>query len=63
MLVANPDVDCMVGFYSCNPPRICEALRDASRLGEITVVGFDEADHPRRRQGRLFAGTVVQQPQ
>ncbi|HHY51587.1 MAG TPA: substrate-binding domain-containing protein, partial [Alphaproteobacteria bacterium] len=29
VLVANPDVNCMVGFYSYNSPRIYEALRDA----------------------------------
>jgi len=63
VLVANPDANCFVGFYSYNPPRIYEALRDAGKLGQITVVGFDEdpitlgavADGS-------FAGTVVQQP-
>ncbi len=63
ILVANPDVNCMVGFYSYNPPRIFEALQAAGKLGEITVVAFDEdpitlgavADGS-------FAGTVVQNP-
>ena len=32
----------MVGFYSYNPPHIYEALRDAGKLGQITVVAFDE---------------------
>lgn len=63
VLVANPDVDCMVGFYSYNPPKIYEALQAAGKLGEITVIAFDEdpitlgAVH----EGS-FAGTVVQDP-
>ncbi len=63
ILVAMPDVNCMVGFYSYNPPRMFEALQAAGKLGEITVVAFDEdpitlgavADGS-------FAGTVVQNP-
>ena len=62
-LAANPDVNCMVGFYSYNPPRIYEALRDAGKLGAITVVGFDEDPITLGavKEGS-FAGTVVQQP-
>jgi ribose transport system substrate-binding protein len=62
-LVANPDITCMVGFYSYNTPRIYEALRDAGKLGSITVVGFD--DDPITLGGvkeGTIAGTVVQQP-
>lgn len=62
-LVASPDVTCMVGFYSYNTPRIYEALRDAGKLGAITVVGFD--DDPITLGGvkeGTVAGTVVQQP-
>jgi ribose transport system substrate-binding protein len=62
-LVASPDVTCMVGFYSYNTPRIYEALRDAGKLGKITVVGFD--DDPITLGGvkeGTIAATVVQQP-
>jgi ribose transport system substrate-binding protein len=62
-LVANPDINCMVGFYSYNTPRIYEALRDAGKLGQITVVGFD--DDPITLGGvkeGTIAATVVQQP-
>ncbi|MER8414572.1 sugar-binding protein [Mesorhizobium sp. M0715] len=62
-LVASPDVTCMVGFYSYNTPRIYEALRDAGKLGSITVVGFD--DDPITLGGvkeGTVAATVVQQP-
>ncbi|MEW6630138.1 MAG: sugar-binding protein [Pseudomonadota bacterium] len=62
-LVASPDITCMVGFYSYNTPRIYEALRDAGKLGQITVVGFD--DDPITLGGvkeGTIAATVVQQP-
>jgi ribose transport system substrate-binding protein len=62
-LVANQDVTCMVGFYSYNTPRIYEALRDAGKLGQITVIGFD--DDPITLGGvkeGTIAATVVQQP-
>ena len=62
-LVASPDITCMVGFYSYNTPRIYEALRDAGKLGQITVVGFD--DDPITLGGvkeGTVAATVVQQP-
>jgi ribose transport system substrate-binding protein len=62
-LAANPDIDCMVGFYSYNPPRIYEVLKDAGKLGEISVVAFDEDPITLGgvREGTI-AGSVVQQP-
>ncbi len=62
-LAANPDIDCMVGFYSYNPPRIYEVLKESGRLGEIVVVAFDEDPITLGgvREGTI-AGTVVQQP-
>jgi len=63
VLAANPDINCMVGFYSYNIPRIYEALKDAGKLGQITVIGFD--DDPITLGGikeGSVAGTVVQQP-
>ncbi len=38
----HPDINCMVGFYSYNPPRIYEVLKEAGKLGQITVIAFDE---------------------
>lgn len=63
VLAAMPDVDCMVGFYSYNPPKIYEALQAAGKLGEITVIAFDEDPITLGavREGS-FAGTVVQDP-
>lgn len=62
-LAANPDIDCMVGFYSYNPPRIYEVLKESGKLGEITVVAFDEDPITLGgvKEGSI-AGTVVQQP-
>jgi ribose transport system substrate-binding protein len=63
VLAANPEVDCMVGFYSYNPPKIYEALQAAGRLNDITVIAFDEDPITLGavREGS-FAGTVVQDP-
>jgi ribose transport system substrate-binding protein len=62
-LAANPDIDCMVGFYSYNPPRIYEVLKESGKLGEIKVIAFDEDPITLGgvREGTI-AGTVVQQP-
>jgi len=62
-LAAMPDVSCLVGFYSYNTPRIYEALKDAGKLGEIKVIGFDEDPITLGgvREGAIV-GTVVQQP-
>src|SRR3569833_1859073 len=35
VLAANPDVSCMVGFYSYNTPRIYEVLKEAGKLDKI----------------------------
>ena len=45
------------------PPRIYEALKEAGKLGQITVIGFDEDPITLGgvREGTI-AGTVVQQP-
>lgn len=63
VLAANPEINCMVGFYSYNPPKIYEALQAAGKLGQITVIAFDEDPITLGavREGS-FAGTVVQDP-
>jgi ribose transport system substrate-binding protein len=62
-LAANPDIACLVGFYSYNTPRIYEVLKESGKLGQITVIGFDEDPITLGgvREGTI-AGTVVQQP-
>ncbi|MBB5221799.1 ribose transport system substrate-binding protein [Amaricoccus macauensis] len=63
VLAANPEITCMVGFYSYNSPKIYEALQAAGKLGSITVVGFDEdpVTLGAVKEGS-FVSTVVQQP-
>ena len=63
VLTANPDITCMVGFYSYNTPQIYQALKESGELGKITIVGFD--DDPITLGGvkeGTISGTVVQQP-
>jgi ribose transport system substrate-binding protein len=62
-LAANPDIDCMVGIYSYNTPRIYEVLKESGKLGEIKVIGFDEDPITLGgvREGSIV-GTVVQNP-
>jgi ribose transport system substrate-binding protein len=63
VLVAKPEINCMVGFYSYNSPKIYEALQAAGKLGQITVVAFDEdpVTLGAVRSG-AFVSTIVQQP-
>ena len=62
-LTARSDVTCMVGIYSYNTPQIYQALKEAGKLGQITVIGFDEDQVTLGgvKEGTI-SGTVVQQP-
>ena len=62
-LTAHPEINCMVGYYSYNTPDIYSALKDAGKLGQITVIGFDEDPITLGgvKEGTI-ASTVVQQP-
>jgi ribose transport system substrate-binding protein len=62
-IAARPDINCMVGFYSYNTPRIYEALKDAGKIGKVTIIGFDEDPITLGgvKEGTIV-GTVVQQP-
>jgi ribose transport system substrate-binding protein len=62
-LTAHPEINCMVGFYSYNTPQIYAALKDAGKLGQIKVIGFDgdPVTLGGVKEGSI-AGTVVQQP-
>jgi ribose transport system substrate-binding protein len=62
-LAANPNIDCMVGIYSYNTPRIYEVLKEAGQLGKIKIIGFDEDPITLGgiREGTIV-GTVVQNP-
>jgi ribose transport system substrate-binding protein len=62
-LTAHPEINCMVGFYSYNTPRIYEALKEAGKLKQTTIIGFDEDPITLGgvKEGTIV-GTVVQQP-
>ncbi len=57
------DLDCVVGFYSYNTPRIYEAFKEAGVLGKVKIIGFDEDPITLGGiQEGVIEGTVVQQP-
>jgi ribose transport system substrate-binding protein len=62
-LTAHPEINCMVGIYSYNTPDIYQVLKQAGKLGQITIVGFDEDQITLGgvKEGTI-ASTVVQQP-
>ncbi|MFT6179005.1 MAG: ribose transport system substrate-binding protein [Akkermansiaceae bacterium] len=63
MLTKHEGVDAMVGLFAYNPPLILEALKQADRVGEVKVIGFDEDEVTLQaiKDGAVF-GTVVQDP-
>jgi len=62
-LTAHPDLDGMIGLFAYNTPAILEALKQAGKLDEVRVVGFDESDGTLQgiADGHVH-GTVVQNP-
>lgn len=63
MLTKHEEVAAMVGLFAYNPPLILEALKQAERVGEVKVIGFDEDDVTLQaiEDGSVY-GTVVQDP-
>jgi ribose transport system substrate-binding protein len=57
------DVHCLIGLWAYNPPAMVQAVRDAGRLGQVQMVGFDEDEETLNaiKQGWVYA-TVVQHP-
>ena len=63
VLSRHPGVDGLVGLFAYNPPLILEALEGAGKIGEISVIAFDEDDET--LQGIIdgsVVGTIVQNP-
>ncbi len=58
-----PDLAVMVGLFAYNGPLSLEVLKQAGRVGDVQIVGFDEADQTLQAvtDGTIF-GTVVQDP-
>ncbi len=62
-LARYPDLDAMIGLFVYNPPQILEAVREAGKLDQITIVGFDEDDDTLQAiKDGTVVGTVVQNP-
>ncbi|MEZ6090638.1 MAG: sugar-binding protein [Pirellulaceae bacterium] len=59
----HPDLAGMVGLFAYNPPLMLEALKQGDKLGQIKVIGFDEADETLQgiKDGHVYAA-VVQNP-
>jgi len=58
-----PEMKAMVGLFEYNPPACYQALKQAGKLGEIKLIGFDE--NPVTLQGIKdghITGTIVQDP-
>jgi ribose transport system substrate-binding protein len=63
MLVRHPDIAGLVGLWSYNGPAILNAVRDASKIGQVKIVAFDEDDETLTGvKSGAIVGTVVQQP-
>ena len=62
-LVRYPDLVALVGLWSYNGPAILGAVKDASKVGQVKIVCFDEEDETLNgvKDGSIYA-TVVQQP-
>ncbi len=62
-LSRHSDIAGMVGLFAYNPTMILEALKQGDKLGEVQVIGFDEADETLSgiQEGHIH-GTVVQNP-
>lgn len=58
-----PEIDGMIGLFAYNPPAILNALKNAGKIGDVTVIGFDEDDGTLEgiKAGQVY-GTVVQNP-
>lgn len=62
-LARYPDLDAMIGLFVYNPPQILEAVREAGKQDQITIVGFDEDDDTLQAiKDGAMAGTIVQNP-
>lgn len=63
MLTRHEGIDAMVGLFAYNTPLILEALKQAGKIGEVAVIGFDEDEVTLQaiKEGAVH-GTVVQDP-
>ena len=57
------NMKCMVGLFAYNPPSCIDAVKEAGKLGQIKICGFDEQDALLQAisDGHAY-GTISQQP-
>jgi ribose transport system substrate-binding protein len=57
------DLKCMVGLFAYNSPSCIDAIKEAGKLGNIKICGFDEQDALLQaiKEGHAY-GTISQQP-
>jgi ribose transport system substrate-binding protein len=62
-LAKYPKLGCMVGLFAYNPPKCLAAVKEAGRLDDVKIVGFDEEGETLQAiiDGEIY-GTVVQNP-
>lgn len=62
-LIKYPEVGCLVGLWSYNPPAILSAVKDAKKEGKVKIVAFDEEEETLQgiADGYIH-GTIAQQP-
>jgi len=58
-----PELDGVIGLFAYNPPKCLEAVKEAGKIGQIKIIGFDEEDDTLQgiKDGHIY-GTVVQNP-
>ena len=60
---AYPGMKAMVGLFEYNPPGCYQALKQADKLGQIKLIGFDENDVTLKGiKDGYITGTIVQDP-
>jgi ribose transport system substrate-binding protein len=62
-IAKHPDLGCMVGLFAYNPVQCHAAVKEAGKVGQIRIVGFDEEEGTLQgiQDGEIY-GTVVQNP-
>jgi ribose transport system substrate-binding protein len=62
-LAKYPNAKCFVGLFAYNTPAILAALKDAGKLGQVQVVGFDTYDETLAGiESGHVAATIMQDP-
>jgi len=57
------DIKCLVGLWAYNPPAMLEAVKSQSKVGKVTIIGFDEMEETLQAiLDGAIVGTVVQDP-